>query len=75
MIIKENLIGCKKKMNLVMVSECQQLILYKYSITKKEVLYKELYNINKTIQLNIFSLSILNNKYQIKSMNSISKIN
>ena len=58
MIIKENKIGFKKKMNLEMELEFQQLTMYKYLITKTEFPSKEKFNISKMIQLNAFSLLI-----------------
>jgi len=58
MTTKELLNGCKKRMSLEMVLEFQLHTFYKCLIAKKEFPFKDRFNINKMIQLNISSLLI-----------------
>ena len=73
MTTKELMNGCKKRMSLEMVLEFQLHTLYKCLIAKKEFPFKDRFNINKMIQLNISSLLIHWNCQEAKNLNYISK--
>ena len=68
MTTKELLNGCKKRMSSEMVLEFQLHTLYKCLIAKKEFPFKDRFNINKMIQLNISSLLIHWNCQEAKNL-------